>query len=124
MSTESTQKKLTREDPVEPEILGRLGELEQARNQIGAELLDIEQAKVRCLAAAHKVDEQRHRLFEKVLMDRGLPPNSVAEVDAQSGRLIIHREGGPPGFPVQPNGTAQAAPQPPAAAPAAAAPTS
>lgn len=109
MSNESTPKRLTREDPVEPELLTKLGELEQARNQIGGELLDVEQAKVRLLAAAHQLDQQRHRLFEKVLMDRGLSPKAVAEIDAKTGRIIVHREG--PVMPVQNGAPEQASAQ-------------
>jgi hypothetical protein len=90
MSTENAQR-LTPEDPVDGETLSKLGELEDARNQIGSQLLDIKQEEVKLVASSMRLEEQRHRIFEKVLMDRGLPPNTVAEVDAKTGRIIIHR---------------------------------
>jgi hypothetical protein len=111
MSTESAPKKLTPADPVDRETLSKLDELEQARNRLGQELLDLEQAKVRVVAAGARLDEQRHRIFEKVLMDRGLAPNAPAEVDAQTGKIIVHQFAAPAEAEPQPqpNGTTAAA---------------
>jgi len=120
MSTETETKRLSAEDPVDKATLDKLAELENARFQIGGQLLEIEQERVRLLAAAHQVDQQRQRLFEKVLLDRGLPPNAGVEINSSTGILKIHSLPGvhvpapvPPGAPAQapaPNGGAAPTP--------------
>lgn len=82
-------RKLTLEDPVDRETLDRMGELENARHQLGVQLLDIEQDRVRLLAAAHKIDEQQSRYYEQILLKRGLPGNTRVEVDANTGRITL-----------------------------------
>ncbi len=87
----SDEKKLTPSDPVDTETRKRLEELSAARYELGERLLEIEQEKVRLLVAANRVDEERSRLFEKVLMERGLPPNTPIEIEAQTGALKVLR---------------------------------
>jgi hypothetical protein len=107
-------KKLTLDDPVEPELLGKFGQLQQARMQCAERLLDLEQERVRVLRAAANVDAERQKLFEGLLLSRGLPPNFPVEIDGKTGKMNpIHgatpemvtqmrKEGGAPEAP--PNG--------------------
>ena len=80
-------KKLTLDDPVEPEIMKKLAELHDARNKIANHLVDIENEKVRLLVACRQIDSERNRLFEKVTTERGLPPGFPVTVDADTGKI-------------------------------------
>ena len=89
MSDETTKLKLTPDDPIDAESMQHFNRLEGARYELGGQLLNIEQERVRLLAAAHTVDTQRQRLFEKVLMERGLPPTTQVEIDSTNGKLRV-----------------------------------
>ncbi len=82
-------KKLSIEDPVSPGDLARFGELQMARGQIAERLLELKQEEIRTLRAASNVDTERQRLFEKVLMERGLPPTAPVEIDAKTGTVKL-----------------------------------
>lgn len=81
--------KLTPNDPVSPEALERLNELERGQYQIALRLLQLEEDKVKLLAASHQVNQQRQRMFEQVLMERGMPPQSQVEIDSDSGKITL-----------------------------------
>lgn len=76
-------------DPVSPEDLARLAELQSARVQVAERMLDLEQEKVRTLRAASNIDTERQRLFERLLMERGLPPNAPVEIEAKTGVIKV-----------------------------------
>ena len=80
-------KKLTLDDPVDPETLGKFGQLQQARMQCAERLLDLEQERVRTLRAAANIDAERQKMFEGLLLTRGLPPNFPVEIDAKTGKM-------------------------------------
>jgi len=80
-------KKLTVEDPVEPELLKKLAELRDSRLRIGDQILDLESEKVRLMVAVRQIDMEKQRSFEKILMDRGLPPTFPVEIDGQTGKI-------------------------------------
>jgi hypothetical protein len=82
-------KKLTPLDPVDTATLSDFNRLEGARYELAVQLLDLEQDKVRLLAASHKIDEQRKRTFERILMERGLPPDTQVQVDSTTGMLKV-----------------------------------
>lgn len=87
MSTqsESNHPKLTINDPVDPETLGKLHQLQSSRTQVAESLLNLEQDKIRLMRAASNIEVERQRLFEGILIDRGLPPNYRVEIDAKTG---------------------------------------
>jgi hypothetical protein len=82
-----SEKKLTIDDPVEPELLAKFGQLQQARMQCAERLLDLKQEEVRVLRAAANVDAERQKIFEGLLLSRGLPPNFPVEIDAKTGKM-------------------------------------
>lgn len=82
-----TTRKLNISDPVEPETLAKFGELQAARLQAAERLLDLEQERIRTLRAASNIDNERQRLFEALLISRGLAPNAPVEIDAKTGRI-------------------------------------
>lgn len=88
--SEETQK-LTVNDPVDTETRKRLEELGGARYEVADKLLEMEQEKIKLLVAANRLDEERSRTFEKILMDRGLAPTTPIEIEAQTGNLrVLH----------------------------------
>ena len=86
---EKTDKKLTSNDPVDAETLGRIGELTGARYDVGERMLELEQAKVTLLVTAKQIDDEKSRLFNKVLLDRGLPPNTRIEMNSETGVIKV-----------------------------------
>ena len=80
-------KKLTLEDPVDPEMLKRMSELRDSRLRIGDQNLDLEAEKVRLMVAVRQIDAEKQRLFEKILLDRGLPPTFPIEIDGTTGKI-------------------------------------
>lgn len=89
MTEDAKPKKLTPNDPVDAATLGQFGKLESARVDIALRLLDIEQDKVRLLSAAHAVDQQTKLMFERVLVERGLPPQSSIDIDPVTGQVKV-----------------------------------
>lgn len=78
-------------DPVDKATLIKLGELENGRLQVGAQLLDLEQEKIKLMTAAHRLDEQRTRVYEKILIDRGIGGHEPVEIDAETGKVTLLR---------------------------------
>jgi hypothetical protein len=97
--TPNPPKKLTVNDPVPAEVLDQFHKLDEARFNIAIQLLNMEQNRIKLLAAAHQIDEQQRRLYEAVLMERGLVPNAGVEIDSQTGVLRVLE---PPKKPVEP----------------------
>jgi hypothetical protein len=87
--TNGEAKRLTLDDPVSPETLSYFQKIMDARAQLGLELLNLEERKITILASNKKLNEQHYRLFQGLLMERGLPPNTQAEVDAHTGKLVV-----------------------------------
>lgn len=84
-------KKLTPNDPVDAETRKKLEELGAARYDVADKMLELEQEKVKILVAANRIDEERNRIFEKILMDRGLAPTTPVEIEAQTGVIRVLR---------------------------------
>lgn len=85
----TTENKLSVQDPVSAEDLAKLGEIQGTRLQVAERLLELEQEKIRVLRAASNIDTERQRIFEKVLTERGLPPNAPVEIDAKTGKISL-----------------------------------
>jgi hypothetical protein len=94
MSNEVDPKKLTINDPIAPDTLKRLGALQQARLQIAEQLLDMELEKIKLVVGSRQLDDEKQRVFEKELTDRGLPPNAPVEVDAKTGMIAMVQQQG------------------------------
>lgn len=84
--------KLTVESPVDQETRARLEDLRGVRSDIADKLLSLEQEKVRLLVAANRVEEDFGKVFEKVLLDRGIAPNTPVEIDSNTGALRVMRQ--------------------------------
>lgn len=77
------------ETPVPKESLGRLRDLEVTRTRLGHQLIDLENEKISILATARRIDDERNKLFQVLLMERGLPPNTPASIDPETGVLTV-----------------------------------
>jgi hypothetical protein len=82
-------KKLTLQDPVGKEVLLDFNQLEDAQYKIALRMLALEEDKVKLLASSHQIQQQRQRMFEKVLMERGLQPDVPVEIDSKTGALTL-----------------------------------
>jgi len=95
----SEKRPLTPEDPIDAETLQQFRSLQEARDQIAGNLLSMEQEKIQLLAAAKKVDDQRNRLFQNCLVERGIAPDTDVEVDARTGKIKFTTTGNPVAVP-------------------------
>lgn len=86
------ERKLTISDPISPEILAEFKQLSEARSILASQLLDIDLTRIKLLAAAKKLVDQNARLFEAMLIERGLSPNTPAEIDPKTGLLTVTSE--------------------------------
>lgn len=80
-------KRLTIDDPIDADTLAKFAELEANRMRLGGQVLDLKSEEVRLMVAARRIDEERQRLFEKILVDRGLHPSTPVEIDAATGQI-------------------------------------
>jgi hypothetical protein len=87
------KKRLTIEDPVPREVLAEFQEIREAQLRLAEQNMFLDREKVRLLAANNKLDQQQQRLFETILVDRGIAPGTPVELDAGSGKLTLKGEG-------------------------------
>jgi hypothetical protein len=81
------KKRLTIDDPVDDETKGRFNLLNESRLRVGDRLLDIELERVKLIRSASAIDNERQKLFERVLIERGLSPNQPVSIDSATGQL-------------------------------------
>lgn len=86
--TTEKPKKLSPEDPVAPETLQQLRQLHEARLHLCERAVDLDQEKIQVLAAVKRLDDQKRRVFEAILVDRGLSPQTQVEIDSRTGKLV------------------------------------
>ena len=89
--SDTSEKKLTVNDPVPTDLLKCIGELTGARYDLADRLLDLEQQRVGILVSAKQVDDEKARVFNKILMDRGLSPGTPIEIDGDTGAITVHQ---------------------------------
>lgn len=87
----SEESKLTLQDPISSEVLEELGQLENTKNELAARNLWLDEEKVRILHASRKLRDQERRIYERCLIDRGLSPTTIVEID-RNGYIILPKE--------------------------------
>ena len=99
MAEDKTTEKprLTLDDPVPAETLKQFEQLETANVQLSLRLMMLEKEKVLLLASSKRIDEQHQRLFESVLVERGIAPGTPADIDVKTGKLSIKEPPKKPG---------------------------
>lgn len=90
---EQEKKRLTVDDPVDEETRGRFASLQDARLRTGDRLLDLELEKVKLIRSASAIDNERQKLFERVLIERGLSPNQPVTIDSTTGQIKVITQG-------------------------------
>ena len=90
---EPEKKRLTPEDPVDEETRARFSSLQDARLRTGDRLLDLELEKVKLIRSASAIDNERQKLFEKILIERGLSPNQPVTIDSATGQIKVISQG-------------------------------
>jgi len=91
IKTEAQQEvpKLNADTPIDAETLRKFEELEGAKAGIAEQFLALEQSRIRLLTAAGQVDTQRRRLYETVLVSRGIDPTTPVEVNGETGVIKV-----------------------------------
>lgn len=89
-------RRLTIEDPVSMDQLNRLRLLQESHADIADRMLSLETEKVKLLAAARRIAEEKQRVFEGILLERGLAPDATVEIEATSGKLKVLSESSEP----------------------------
>lgn len=90
---EQEKKHLTVDDPIDSETRGRFASLQDARLRMGDRLLDLELEKVKVIRSASAIDNERQKLFERVLIERGLSPNQPVTIDSATGQIKVITQG-------------------------------
>ncbi len=85
------EKRLSLEDPVGKETLDKLAELETTEINTALQLMAIKQEEVKLGAVGRRIEDERQRIFQKLLMERGLAPNTPATIDSTSGKITVVR---------------------------------
>lgn len=90
-----SEERLTINDPVSVEEMARIDQLDMARQGIANENLLLDQKKIQLLGAAKRVDAEYQRVFDQILVDRGLEPGTPVSI-GKDNRLKILRPKEPP----------------------------
>jgi hypothetical protein len=86
---EQEKKRLTVEDPIDEETRSKFLSLQDSRLRVGNRLLDLELERVRLIRTASTVDNERQKLFESILIERGLSPSQPITIDSDTGQITV-----------------------------------
>ncbi len=81
--------RVTLEDPVGKKMLDRLAELEATETDAALKLMALKQEETKLVALGRHVEDERLRIFGKLLVDRGFQPDTPATIDAATGKITI-----------------------------------
>jgi len=104
MNDEQEPTKLTIDDPIAPEALQQLAALHNARLDFCDRNATLDQEKIAILAALKRLDDQKTRLFESLLVERGLAPDTEVTINPRTGKVQLLRrkpDGAPEPVPEQ-----------------------
>lgn len=86
---EQENKRLTVDDPIDDETRAKFAALQDSRLRVGDRLLNLELEKVNLIRSASVIDNERKKLFERVLLERGLSPNQPVTIDGGTGQIKV-----------------------------------
>lgn len=113
---QQTPPRLTQTDPVSQDQLKRLQLLQESHTDIAVRFLTLENEKVKLLAASRRLDDEKQRIFESILIERGLAPDVPVEIDATNGQIRVLSNTAEPAQPPAPPAPPQTPQQPPPSA--------
>lgn len=86
-------KRLTVEDPVTPEQIEQLEQLQTAWTGLAEENARLDQRKIQILAALKRLGDEQSRLFEVIQIERGLSPRAKISIDPKSFLIEVLEAG-------------------------------
>lgn len=75
-------------EPVNAEDLALLRELDNARVNLSLRFTDLNIEHVQVLAAIKRVKDQQDAVFRRIASERGLPDQSLVEINPKTGEVI------------------------------------
>ncbi len=75
--------------PISQEDLARCIELDKHRTNLALRLLELENEKVRILAASKRIQDEWHGLFQRFAAERNVPEGDLVEVNFRTGDVAI-----------------------------------
>ena len=110
MSGDGTEpQRLTIDDPIAQEALQQLAALHNARVELSDRNASLDLEKVGILAGLRRLDEQKQQLFQSLLVERGLAPDTEVTINPRTGKVQLLRR--------KPDGTPEVVSTPPAEPP-------
>jgi ribosomal protein S4E len=85
--SENTEKP-TIQTPVSKEDIDKFRVLDDKNNRLALRYLELEEEKVKILRVRTILSQERQKLFESLLLERGLPPNFPVEINGETGVII------------------------------------
>ena len=82
-------KKLSVNDPITPEMLNTLRTIEEGEGQIAHRFLELEHERVGLLVTSKNLRMERGKIFNLILSERGLPPNTIIEINDATGKITV-----------------------------------
>jgi lipase chaperone LimK len=89
VNVDEKKEETTKEQPVPQEVIDRLDELDRVRSRLGQQLLDLENERISILATSRKLDEERGKIFQALLVERGLSPDTPVRIDPKTRVLSV-----------------------------------
>ncbi len=77
------------ETPAGRQALDRLAELEATETEAALKLLALKREEAKIVALGRRVEDERLRIFGKLLTDRGFAPDTPTTIDSKTGKLTI-----------------------------------
>jgi len=92
MSEEQQEpRRLTIDDPIPPDVLKQLANLHNARVDFCDRNANLDQEKIAILAALKHLDDSKTKLFESLLVERGLAPDTEVSINPRTGTMQLLR---------------------------------
>jgi hypothetical protein len=82
------QAPLTIDSPVGKDVVDKLEEMERARLVLSDRNMQIDVEKLRILNAVQGIEREHRKIYEKILLDRGLDPTLRVTVD-ETGKIEL-----------------------------------
>jgi len=84
---EPEHRRLTIDDPVDAESRARFVVIQESRLRVSERLMDLELERVKLIRSVSALDNERQKLFERILIERGLSPSQRVSIDAETGQI-------------------------------------
>lgn len=83
--SEKSKEKPTIQTPVPQEILGKFRILDENNAKVALRYMELEEEKIKLLRLRTAIAQERKKLFEGLLVERGLSPDYPVEINGETG---------------------------------------